>query len=605
MKKLKKTFLFFFSFLLPVIALTQPAIEWEKTYGPSSVWSHGSSVIEMSAGGYVFATWGGSSCYGSADIWIYRVDEQGEVVWSNCYGGGSNEYPATWESTLALVETHEGGVLFGCRTGSGASGSGQVEGPSYGLEDWWLVKVDPNGSLVWAKCFGGPNHDLGPTSITLANDGSYVVAGTVGGSGGQISGSFTGTNFWLIKISGEGDLIWQRCLGGSGFDRAYSVTKSVDSQGGFVIAGSVHSNNGGLVSGKRGGIDFWVTKVSESGTSNWRRCFGGSADDIAMSIIPSSDNKGYIVTGRTRSNNFDVTGNSGGWDALVIKIDTLGNLIWSKCIGDIHANAGTSAVASHNGDGYLILGSSTSNSAQNNGTWYNAWSNTWITKISQSGEFVWQTEFGSPSTSDTPSHLVSTSDGGYLFIGSNFMSFGADGLGTQTSFSKIWAVKLAEIGDPLPVDLLSFGAEAVDLGVKITWRVPSESDHVRFEVLRGKDPSDMTVIDRLDATIAPVTVTYEVYDSYPFEGVSYYQLLQVYQDGTTKLTHIVPVFKQSRDHFFQEIDTVGLRGERSRVVDTLGRLGQWKLVHNIGTLPSGTYLIQGEDSGRTFKFFKP
>ena len=117
-------------------------------------------------------------------------------------------------------------------------------------------------------------------------------------------------------IRDRGNIEWQRCLGGSGADIAYSIQQTID--GGFIVAGYTESNDGD-VSGNHGCWDYWVVKLDSSGDIEWQRCLGGSRYDMAYSIQQNADGE-FIVAGYTESNDGDVSGNHGSADYWIIKL---------------------------------------------------------------------------------------------------------------------------------------------------------------------------------------------------------------------------------------------------------------------------------------------
>ena len=124
----------------------------------------------------------------------------------------------------------------------------------------------------------------------------------------------------------EAVIQWQKCLGGSNEDRAFSI--QLTSDGGYIVAGDTESINGD-VSDNHGNRDAWVVKLDNTGNIEWQKCLGGNNNDIARCIIQTSDG-GYIATGDTYSNDGDVSGNNGVSDAWVVKLDGTGNIEWQK-----------------------------------------------------------------------------------------------------------------------------------------------------------------------------------------------------------------------------------------------------------------------------------
>jgi len=176
------------------------------------------------------------------------------------------------------------------------------------------VKDEPY--ITWQKCLGGSSDEFA-RSVHQTSDGGYIVAGDTYSNNGDVSGNHGESDFWVVKLTSTGSLQWRKCLGGGNWDMAYSIQQTSD--GGYIVAGMTESNNGD-VSGNHGDLDLWVVKLTSTGSLQWQKCFGGSSDDGAYSIQQTSDG-GYVVAGGTESNNGDVSGNHGEYDLWVVKLD--------------------------------------------------------------------------------------------------------------------------------------------------------------------------------------------------------------------------------------------------------------------------------------------
>jgi hypothetical protein len=120
----------------------------------------------------------------------------------------------------------------------------------------------------------------------------------------------------VVKLDESGIIQWQRSLGGSDFERAKSVLQTSD--GGYIVAGHSKSTDGDVV-GNHGALDYWVVKLHGNGILLWQKCLGGSGHDEAYSILQTS-NGGYIVAGYSESTDGDVTGHHGFRDSWVVKL---------------------------------------------------------------------------------------------------------------------------------------------------------------------------------------------------------------------------------------------------------------------------------------------
>jgi hypothetical protein len=187
------------------------------------------------------------------------------------------------------------------------------------------VKLNATGNLTWQKCLGGSEEDFA-SCINQTSDGGYIVAGYTNSSNGDVIGKHGDHDYWVVKLNSTGHMLWQKCLGGSGRDEAASIQQTSDGQ--YVVFGDTESNDGN-VSGNHGGKDYWVVKLNQSGSISWRRCLGGSGSEYAHYIQLTADG-GYVVAGATLSNDGDVSGNHGGEDFWVVKLDSSGKKEWRR-----------------------------------------------------------------------------------------------------------------------------------------------------------------------------------------------------------------------------------------------------------------------------------
>ncbi|MDO8969181.1 MAG: T9SS type A sorting domain-containing protein, partial [Saprospiraceae bacterium] len=172
-----------------------------------------------------------------------------------------------------------------------------------------------------------------------------------------------------------GNLEWQKTLGGNSLDSATEIC--ITSDGGYVVFGVGSSNNGDMT-GHQGGYDYWVVKLDAAGNLEWQKSFGGSGEDWGKSIKQTNDG-GYILFGSSQSNDGDVVGNHGGQDSWLLKLDSAGELIWQRALGGTKAEVGSYVQQTHDG-GFILTGRSQSNDGDasfNRGS-----SDYWVVKLS-------------------------------------------------------------------------------------------------------------------------------------------------------------------------------------------------------------------------------
>ncbi len=290
-------------------------IEWETNLGGSGE-DRANSIQQTTNGGYIVAGRSNSTNgdvgenNGNDDFWIVKLDVNGSLIWETNLGGRGSDKANSIQQTL------DGGYII---AGHSTSNNGDVGGNN-GSYDYWIVKLDINGSLIWETNLGGSAWDWA-TSVQQTPDGGYIVAGWSESNNGDVGGNNGSADYWIVKLDGNGTLIWETNLGGNDWDEAYSILPTPDD--GYIVVGSSFSNNGD-VGGNNGSYDYWIVKLDINGTIIWETNLGGSSFDYATSIQPTTDG-GYIAAGRSESNDGDVGGNSGDADFWIVKLEgTLG-----------------------------------------------------------------------------------------------------------------------------------------------------------------------------------------------------------------------------------------------------------------------------------------
>jgi hypothetical protein len=354
-----------------------PDVLWTRSFGGDSVDFCG-DVQQTTDGGYVLAGYTCSYGAGQSDVWLIKTDANGDSLWSRTYGGPENEY------SRAVLQTSDGDYLL---TGDTyAAGSG-------GDRDFWLVKTDANGDTLWSRAYdgGGPDQCY---SVQETSDGGYIISGN--------TFSYHHANdFWLLKTDANGEILWSRTFGGSGMDNGRFAQQTTD--GGYVIMGTTSSYGAGdwdfwlLKTDANGdslwsrtfggesqesckdgqqtsdggyilagytdsfgpeGQNLWIVKTDTNGDSLWSRVLAEDPYtwDWCLSIQQTWDG-GYILGGET---NF-----------LLVKTDTDGHILWHLTF-DQGVEERCFSVKQTADGGYIATGGC--------GTWSDDW-NAFVVKV--------------------------------------------------------------------------------------------------------------------------------------------------------------------------------------------------------------------------------
>jgi hypothetical protein len=442
MKQIKLSALSIIFFLSCITSNAQPIIQWQKCLG-GSMGDVARSVIQTSDGGYIVAGFTNShdgNVTGSHDTVASYTDYW--VVKLNSSGnlqwqkclGGTDE-----DRAFSIAEAREGGGYI--IAGYAFSNDGDVTG-NHGMGDYWVVKLDTAGNIQWQKCLGGTSPDYA-YSVKQTIDGGYIITGTTGSNDGDVSGLHDttgngncGPDYWVVKLDASGNIKWQKCLGGNNYDESFSINQTFD--GGYIVAGYAHSTDGDIT-GNHGGQDYWVVKLDSLGTIQWQKSLGGSGGENAYSVQQTND-KGYIVAGFTGSSNGDVTVHYGSVDYWVVKLDSAGNLQWQKTLGGIGADEAYSLWQCVDG-GYIVAGLSSSNNYDVSGN-HGGPDDYWIAKLDTIGNIQWQKCLGG-SGYDVAYSIQQTVDGCYIMAGVTESNDG-DVSGNHGA-GDFWVVKLCYV----------------------------------------------------------------------------------------------------------------------------------------------------------------
>lgn len=329
-------------------------IAWQKRYGGTAD-DAGQSVQQTYDGGFIIA--GSTSSFGAGanDIILIKTDPLGDTLWMRTYGGGDSD------AAECVRQTADGGFIIVGYTASFGSGTydvylvkvdenGDLQWQEYyevySSNEWgycvdltsdggyaiaagtfaWpacricVRKTDADGNTVWLRLFDGGS----AYSIQQTTDGGYIVAGVRDG-------------IYLLKLDSNGDSLWARNYGQG---EACSVQQTLD--GGYILAGYAQVSQDSAP-------DFCVIRTDADGVVVWVKTFGWSGTDILNAIQQTSDG-GFAVVGVTSAFH------AGTWrKTLIAKLDETGNTQWTKTYGSEYEEYGEAIIETREGN-YVVTG---------------------------------------------------------------------------------------------------------------------------------------------------------------------------------------------------------------------------------------------------------
>jgi len=343
-------------------------IQWERSLGGSSN-DFGEQALPLADGGFLVI--GGtrsnngnvSGNHGMYDAWLAKLDANGNLIWQRCYGGAMNDWARSAKATL------DGGFLI---AGASSSSDGDVTSNA-GFMDYWILKVDALGAILWQRSFGGSMSE-DAFAIALTNDGGCVVLGSSSSSDGDVSGSHGSLDQWIIKLDENGDLEWQRPSGGSGTEFGFAIAVLSDET---ILAVGGSDSQDGDVTTAYGDYDLWAIQLTPLGAALEDRSYGGSGSDIGREVLQIGDN-GLVYCGSSTSNNGDLESNQGALDGWLFRTNGQGDIVWNLSLGG-SLNDSFEAMQATSDGGYILVGASESNNGDlpgNNGS-----SDVWVVKL--------------------------------------------------------------------------------------------------------------------------------------------------------------------------------------------------------------------------------
>ncbi len=340
---------------------------WEQTYDFGDG-DYAEKIIPAIDGGYIVAGYTYSySADGYPDILVMKIDEAGEIVWTQTNAIDEGQ----WLNSIVALD-------------SGYIAVGYQSVPAGGGEDFYIVKLDENGNILWSRTYALGDYQEANDVIKLSSSGNIIVVG------------YTETenhDAWVLCLNNDGDTLWTKTFGGDEWDDAIALTQSIENPDEFYLVGYY-----GISTYDE---DLWIVKMNIFGDTLWTKTYGGSSYDEGYGITAIDD--GYAIAGATSSFGAE------GKDAWMVRInsdgDTIGSITYGAGNIDISCDALTISP-----EKVAFVGYTTDSISQN----------LFVLAVSDTdGSEMWSRIYGSDSTTDAGVSICSTNDGAGMIIAGN------------------------------------------------------------------------------------------------------------------------------------------------------------------------------------------
>ncbi len=367
------------------------------------------------------------SCY-------FSFGQTATVVWDKVYG------IEDWNDLREMIPTQDGNFLLG---GTVYTTEGNFTRNAF---DYYVVKVDTEGTILWEKTIGGNKEDSLGTLLNT-DDGGYLVFGS---SNSEISRDRTvplknttsqpnnnGSDIWIVKLDSDGNQLWDT---------------AIHEKNNLISNTFISTDDGGFLAGRffTGRRDFLVIRYNIDGTKQWERSFGNDGLDDRLIKIERLQDGNYLLLGYTVNG---IAEYSSG-DYFIVKIDPAGNELWKRTLGSLSVDTAWRAVSTENGG--ALVGGTTFGPASGDRTEKSRGNfDIWLTSFDTNGTLLWEKTLGGNGV-DTMGDILILEDGNFLIAGSSSSDQGFDKsdppYDTRTGRGRkqdVWLVKVNSAGTKL------------------------------------------------------------------------------------------------------------------------------------------------------------
>lgn len=446
---MRKFILFILLVLLGFSSFSQPIIlEWQTCFGTNL--KEVVSDVCPTGDGYIIVADGYTDSPRGIDILAIRTDLSGNVVWEKYFGGNSSDGP------VRILPAGNDSYYISAVSGS-IDGDISFNPFPDGLSNYWIIKINGSGDIIWDKMFGGNCYDIG-WDACLTHDGGIASLGYTCSEDGDISNYYGIWDTWLLRIDSLGNKVWDFTIGTEFLDFPSAIIQTSD-KGFLVASGSMPTTGGNITCTPFNyeNSDIVLFKLDSLANIEWQLCYGGSGNESVKDIIEVED--GYVLACSVYAGDGDMTGSGFHYgtspqgdvlpDTWIVKIDFEGNIQWHKCYGGTAAEYVNSIFPTYNG-GYIVVAETYSNNGDVSGKHnvHGTGADIWVFEINATGDLIWQKCFGGIGSELLDwSGVIDNGDGSYVITATLFGNANSGDVSCMTTpigGYDIWLIQLRD-----------------------------------------------------------------------------------------------------------------------------------------------------------------
>jgi len=372
--------------------------------------------------------------FGSSDVWLIKLNADFSQAWQLVLGGN------VAEGNPVVIATSDGGYLVGVSSDSPISGNKTTT--SFGSSDAWLVKIDGGGAIQWQFAYGGTLEESIESIVELSN-GDFILGCTSDSpiSGNKSENSKGLRDYWVVKIDSNGSIIWDKTIGGSASDNLFDMKLGADFN--IILSGHTWSDiSGDKTENSYGDHDYWVVKITQSATIIWDKTLGGDLPD-SYPYLAITENF-YYISGFSPSGISGVKTEPiiGAGDIWIIKLDYAGNTIWDKTIGGTGVDVTGSIMLTQDNQILIAANSMSDASGHKTENMYNGSQDFWLVALDTNGNFLWDKTIGGNGL-DAVHSMHEKADNNYILFGYSDSNISGDKNENSQGAEDFWIVELS------------------------------------------------------------------------------------------------------------------------------------------------------------------